>query len=114
MTANTTLDAYQNEAVKTAIYPGKGSITGLVYCALGLGEAGELQGKVKKIMRDDDMILTEEKRDAIAEELGDVLWYVANMASELGYTLEVIAYMNIIKLASRKERGVLQGSGDNR
>lgn len=105
---------YQVKTGNTAVYPGQDTVIGLVYCALGLGEAGELQGKVKKILRDDDGALTEEKRQAIADELGDVLWYAAQLATELDIPLEQIAQRNLDKLASRAERGTLQGSGDNR
>lgn len=108
------LNDYQTQSTTTAIYPGKGEIIGLLYVALGLGEAGELQGKVKKILRDDNMILTDEKREAIIGELGDVLWYAANLATELGTTLEDVAQRNLDKLFSRKERGTLTGSGDER
>jgi NTP pyrophosphatase (non-canonical NTP hydrolase) len=106
-------NSYQEKAVDTAIYPGIGTLNGLMYTALGLGEVGELQGKVKKLYRDggyDDPA----KKEAIADELGDVLWYIANTAAELGYPLDIIASRNIAKLQSRKERGVLSGSGDNR
>lgn len=110
------LSDYQQEAATTAIYPemGTGSVTALAYCALGLGEAGELQGKVKKILRDDCSVVSTEKREAIAAELGDVLWYVAMLASELGYSLDGIAEANLAKLASRQERNKIGGSGDNR
>ena len=64
-----TLNEYQDKANQTAIYPGKGTVMGLVYTALGLGESGEVQGKVKKILRDDNMTITEEKRQAIKKEL---------------------------------------------
>lgn len=109
-----TFSEYQDQAGKTAIYPGKGTIIGLSYVALGLGEVGELQGKVKKIIRDDNGLITEDKRAAIAAELGDLLWYVAATASELGYDLTEIAQANLHKLASRMERGVIGGSGDER
>lgn len=108
------LDNYQRRAVETAIYPGKGEIFGLLYTALGLGEAGEVQGKVKKVLRDDEGKLSDEKTREIADELGDVLWYVANCAEELGYTLSEIATMNLFKLQGRKNRGTLTGSGDKR
>lgn len=108
------MNKYQLEATKTAIYPGKYTTTGLLYTALGLGEAGEVQGKVKKILRDDNGELTQEKQIVIAAELGDLLWYIANMAEELGVSLDYIAEQNLNKLNSRKDRGVLQGSGDNR
>lgn len=108
------LNEYQIEASQTAIYPGMGSWIGLVYTMLGLGEAGELQGKAKKILRDDNFVITDERREAMAGELGDVLWYVAMAANELGYTLGDVAEHNLDKLDGRAERGVLGGSGDNR
>lgn len=110
------LNDYQFETLTTALYPGAGlgTLDAVAYCALGLGEAGEVQGKVKKIIRDDDGIMRDDRRKEIAAELGDVLWYTARLASELGYTLEEIGQMNLDKLASRRERGVVGGSGDNR
>ena len=108
------MNEYQTEAIETAIYPGKKTVDGLIYCALGLGEAGEFQGKVKKILRDDNGVLTNERKLALRDELGDVLWYVANLASELGYNLDAIAALNLMKLSSRAERGVIGGSGDYR
>jgi NTP pyrophosphatase (non-canonical NTP hydrolase) len=109
-----TFREYQNKSADTAIYPGRGTVHGLMYCALGLGESGEVQGKVKKIFRDDNGVLTETKREAIKAELSDLLWYVANTAAEINVALEDIAQYNLDKLASRKERGVLGGSGDTR
>ena len=101
---------YQKKANATAIYDSKFSI---LYPTLGLaGEAGEVAEKVKKIIRDNKSIVDE--RQDVAKELGDVLWYVAAVARDIGYSLEVIAEMNIEKLESRKERGTLQGNGDNR
>ena len=101
---------YQERANATAIYDTKFSI---MYPTLGLaGEAGEVAEKVKKIIRDNKNIVDE--REDIAKELGDVLWYVAAVARDIGFKLEAIAEMNIEKLESRKERGVLQGNGDNR
>lgn len=108
------LNDYQNRAELTAIYPNKGTIYGLCYTALGLGEAGEVQNKVKKLLRDDNGVISEEKRKAIAKELGGNLWYIAMCARELKYSLEEIAQINLDELNSRKERNVLQGSGDNR
>jgi NTP pyrophosphatase (non-canonical NTP hydrolase) len=107
---------YQLQTAETAIYPGAGTgnISALVYVALGLGESGEVQGKVKKILRDNAGVITDEARTEIAKELGDILWYVARAADEIGYSLEVVAQGNLDKLNSRKERGVLTGSGDNR
>ncbi|MDD4625094.1 MAG: nucleoside triphosphate pyrophosphohydrolase family protein [Candidatus Paceibacterota bacterium] len=104
---------YQEEARKTAIYPGQGS--NYIYPVLGLvGEAGEVAEKVKKIIRDSNGDISEEKKADIEKELGDVLWYLANFAEELGIRLEDIAEKNIEKLKSRQERGKLHGSGDNR
>lgn len=108
------LSEYQSLTQDTAVYPGKGTWVGLVYTMLGLGEAGELQGKAKKLLRDDNFVLTSERRSAMIGELGDVLWYCAAAATELGVNLDDVAENNIAKLISRKERGVLGGSGDNR
>ena len=104
---------YQTRSRETAVYPDAGN--NIVYPALGLcGEAGETAEKVKKAIRDDAGTLTEERREAIAAELGDVLWYVAQLATEADLDLEQIAESNLAKLASRKQRAVLHGSGDNR
>lgn len=108
---------YQHRAGQTAVYPSKntGNIEALSYVTLGLvGEAGEIANKVKKILRDGDGIVTDENRAVLRDEVGDVLWYVARLAQELDCDLTDIADDNISKLFSRKERGVLQGSGDNR
>lgn len=107
------LDEYQDLAVESAIYDPKFSI---VYPALKLaGEAGEVAEKIGKRLRDADGDLTDPKfLDAVALELGDVLWYVAAFARDIGWSLEDIADRNLSKLASRAERGVLGGSGDNR
>jgi NTP pyrophosphatase (non-canonical NTP hydrolase) len=97
----------------TAVYPGAGD--NLIYPTLGLaGEAGEVAEKVKKLIRDDSGVLSDERRAAIAKELGDVLWYVAQVATEAGLDLDEIAAANLEKLLSRAQRGVLQGSGDDR
>jgi len=111
-----TLNEYQDRTFDTALYPGanEGTLDAIVYCALGLGESGEVQGKVKKIIRDDKSEVTDDHRYAIAGELGDNLWYLARMAKEVGFSLDEIAQMNLEKLASRRERGVVGGSGDNR
>ena len=108
-----TLNEYQAHALETAVYPEKYKV---VYPALGLaGEAGETADKIKKVLRGDDGgVLTDEKREAVAMEIGDVLWYCATLANDLGYDLDTIAHMNYLKLKSRQERGKLSGSGDNR
>lgn len=87
----------------------------IVYPTLGLtNEAGEVAGKIKKIFRDKDGIIGEEERQALKEELGDVLWYLTQICTELGLSLEEVAATNIQKLASRLERGQLKGDGDQR
>lgn len=107
-----TFDDYQRATAETAIYPKE---TALYYTALGLaGEAGEVSNKVKKILRDHDGKLTEERADAIAKEIGGVLYYCSELASALGLDLDYIAEQNIKILADRKRRGTLQGSGDDR
>jgi NTP pyrophosphatase (non-canonical NTP hydrolase) len=108
---------YENAVASTAIYPesGQGTLTALNYTVLGLGgEAGEILNKVKKIYRDKNGVLSVEDRAEISKEIGDVLWYAARAAAELGYTLEEIAAYNTEKLQDRHARGVLSGNGDNR
>ncbi len=105
-----TLNDYQTSAMATAIYPKE---KGLEYAVLGLAnESGEVAGKLKKHYRDK----TDEadRKKSIRAELADVLWYVAAVATENGDTLEDVAREGLAKLASRAERGVLGGSGDNR
>jgi NTP pyrophosphatase (non-canonical NTP hydrolase) len=110
-----TMNGYQYLAQRTAVYPGKGSSIGLAYAALGLnGEAGEVAEKVKKLLRDADGVLDDVRRAAIKKEIGDVLWYAAAVAAEIGVQLDEVARANVEKLAGRAERGTLQGSGDNR
>lgn len=107
-----TLNEYQRGALKTALYPRGHAI---IYPTLGLnGEAGEVAEKVKKTIRDNGGEFTEEARKAIAMELGDVMWYAATLANDLGFTLEEVAAMNLEKLRSRARRNCLGGSGDNR
>ena len=87
----------------------------LTYCVLGLaGEAGELANHYKKVLRDDAGILNHERRTAIIDELGDVLWYVAALSQELGIDLDTVATRNAGKLAERERRGTIQGDGDSR
>lgn len=108
-----TFDEYQEKTKETAIYPSVGER--FVYPTLGLlGEAGEVAEKVKKIFRDEGGVVTPEKREEIKKEMGDVLWYLSQLAAELGLSLKEIAADNVKKLESRKIRGTLNGNGDNR
>lgn len=105
-------DDYQAAAKRTALYGEKNRIT---YPALGLAsEAGEVAGKVKKVLRDREGEFGDEQIKAIGDELGDVLWYVAILAADLGLSLDRIAEANVEKLRSRMERGVVGGDGDQR
>jgi NTP pyrophosphatase (non-canonical NTP hydrolase) len=107
------LSDYQERSRATAVYPDAGD--NLLYPTLGLcGEAGEVAEKVKKMVRDDDGVLSDERRAALSKELGDVLWYVAQLATEAELDLDAIAQDNLDKLLSRQRRSVLQGSGDDR
>ncbi|MDD5568909.1 MAG: nucleoside triphosphate pyrophosphohydrolase family protein [Candidatus Pacebacteria bacterium] len=108
-----TFEEYQIEARKTAVYPDKDN--NFIYPTLGLaGEAGEVAEKIKKVLRDSGGVVSDEKKAEITKELGDVLWYVANLSKELNIPLEEVAQKNIEKLKSRQERNELHGSGDNR
>ena len=108
-----TFETYQEESRKTALYPDVGN--NIIYPSLGLcGEAGEVAEKIKKVLRDKKGDVDDETRLAIQGEIGDVLWYASQLASELGLSLEDIAHHNLEKLFSRKSRGVLKGDGDNR
>jgi NTP pyrophosphatase (non-canonical NTP hydrolase) len=110
-----TFNNYQTNASRTAFYPRVFKNQGLYYTALGLvGEAGEIANKVKKIMRDNNGNLEELAKADIFDELGDVLWYCASLADELGVNLEDVAKLNLIKLEDRMNRGKIQGSGDKR
>lgn len=111
-----TFDAYQEGVARTAIYPehGSGSVMALSYLGLGLGEVGEIQGKIKKIMRDEGSWVTPEKREELLFEMGDALWYLTRLADELGASLGLVAALNLGKLEGRAERGTLQGSGSDR
>ncbi len=104
---------YQEKSRVTALYPDKNN--NFIYPTLGLvGESGEIAEKIKKVLRDDNGELTEDKKTEIGKELGDVLWYIAQLATELDINLDEIAQGNIEKLYSRLERGKIGGSGDNR
>jgi len=108
-----TFEEYQRESRKTAIYPNKGE--NFVYPTLGLaGETGEISEIIKKVFRDKEGRIDEETRQKLFRELGDVLWYLANLATELNLSLGDIARENLEKLASRQKRGKLHGSGEER
>lgn len=112
------LDEYQAYCQNTAVYPGSG--TGergaVAYCALKLaGESGEVAEKVGKyLFRGDSLPAGDTVASVLEKELGDCLWYIARLASEMGLSLDNIAKTNLVKLADRAKRGVLKGSGDNR
>jgi len=112
-------DVYQALAEETAIYPTLGHT--IVYPALGLnGEAGEVAEKVKKLCRDSDWLtspvphLSAQFKESLKKELGDVLWYVSEVARQAGLTLSEVANTNIEKLSKRKQNGTIGGSGDDR
>lgn len=104
---------YQKQSRATAKYPSIGHP--VIYPVLGLAnEAGEVAGKVKKVFRDKGGEINEATRAALASELGDVLWYLSQVCTELGLSLDEVAGQNIAKLLDRLERGVIRGDGDNR
>lgn len=104
---------YQKKSRKTALYPEIKEK--YIYPTLGLvGEAGELANKVKKIFRDNEGLLDDLRKEGIAKELGDALWYIAQIATELNLSLDEVAKQNIERLYSRQKRGTLHGDGDNR
>ncbi len=107
------LHEYQNKARHTAKYPVIGNR--VIYPTLGLtNEAGEVAGKIKKIFRDKGGVISASDREALKAELGDVLWYLAQVATELELSLDEIAAANIAKLLDRQARGKIQGDGDDR
>lgn len=108
-----TFKEYQKKSRVSAVYPDRDN--NYIYPTLGLnGEAGEVAEKIKKVLRDEKGIVSKEKKEEILKELGDVLWYLSQLASELGISLEKVAKRNLEKLFSRKKRNKLSGSGDNR
>ena len=105
---------YDTQAEKTALYPIEPDKEWL-YPALGLAsEAGEVLGKLKKIYRDKNSIMTTKDAVDIERELGDVLWYLSRLSKEIGSSLNTVALINVMKLADRLERGTVKGNGDNR
>jgi len=104
---------YQKKSRKTAIYPKQGN--NFIYPALGLAsESGEVIGKFKKILRDKNGLIDEADKDDLEKELGDVLWYLTQIATELNIDLDKIASGNIEKLLARQNKGTLMGEGDKR
>lgn len=106
------LNSYQKAATRTRIYKDDHKI---MYPALGLcGEAGEVAEKIKKLYRDSEGDVSQDFQLAVKKELGDVLWYIANLANDLGLSLDDIAKTNLKKLAARKKSNKISGSGDDR
>ena len=104
---------YQQKSRATAKYPVIGHA--VIYPTLGLtNEAGEVAGKIKKIFRDKEGIIGEAEREALKAELGDVLWYLSQICTELDISLDEIAEYNLTKLLDRQVRGKIQGDGDTR
>ena len=105
---------YQQQAQTTAVYPGRGE-GNYTYPALGLaGETGEVCEKLKKAIRDEGGAISSERKALLAKELGDVLWYIAALSTELGLSMEEIAAGNLAKLAARKAQHKIHGDGDLR
>lgn len=103
---------YQRAAQNSAVYPEDKAIE---YLVLGLAsEAGEVAGKYKKIIRDKYGLMDADSKAALADEIGDVLWYLAMLSTELGFSLDTIAINNAVKLSDRMSRGVIRGDGDKR
>ena len=114
-----TINEYQQKAHETADYPHPYMEDGFripyVYPVMGLvEEAGEVSGKFAKAVRDNDGVIDDEIKSEIVKELGDVAWMLAECSTVIGVSLEEVLQKNIEKLASRKQRNVIHGSGDNR
>jgi len=115
MSNKNSFDAYQETAAETAVFPRKSQLETLMYLGLGLtGESGESAEKIKKLYRDYNGVITEEFRDNLIKELGDIIWYASQIALELGVNFSEVAERNIEKLQSRMKQNKIQGSGDNR
>ena len=105
-----TFNDYHKSDRATAIYK-----DGIFYPALGLcGESGEVADKIKKIYRDNNGIISEDNKEQLVKEMGDVLWYLANMATDLNMTLEDVARKNLEKIQIRQQKNLIHGEGDNR
>ena len=111
------LNEYQEKAKTTAHFGGD-SLYNILYCSLGVAdEAGEVAGKVKKWLRDDDgwtSEMSDERREMIVKEMGDTLWYLSQLADQLGVPFSHVAVANQRKLADRRERDMIHGDGDER
>lgn len=108
-----TFEEYQKLSRKTVIYPNAGN--NFIYPTLGLvGEAGEVAEKIKKVLRDSGGKISDEKREELKKELGDVLWYISQISTEINIRLDDVAAGNLEKLNSRFERNRISGDGDNR
>ena len=106
------LKEYQEKIKVTAKYP---SNVRVLYPCLGLaGETGEVCEKIKKVYRDNGGVFTHDKVEEIKKEIGDVLWYIQALCNDLGISMQDVAQLNVDKLFSRLERGVINGNGDNR
>ena len=104
---------YQKRSRATAQYPSIGHP--VIYPVLGLAnEAGEVAGKIKKVFRDKGGEISAEMRSALQAELGDVLWYLAQVCTELELSMDEVAESNLAKLLDRQARGQIRGDGDNR
>ncbi len=108
-------DEYEKLASRTATFDGSQKEYALLYLGLGVtGEAGEIAEKIKKIARNDNGVVSDEKREALKQEIGDVLWYLSQLSRHLGIPFSDAAKANIQKTADRAARGVIKSSGDNR
>lgn len=108
-------DDYQTQATKTATYDPADRTFTLMYLCMGLaGESGEVIEKLKKVVRNDDGSVSDETRELLKKELGDVLWYLSQFARVLDFSFNDVAQANLDKLADRQARGVIKSEGDTR
>ena len=123
-----TLNEYQEQAMSTCME----TCDNFAYMMLNLvGEVGEFSSKVAKLIRKGRKQITDnglystidgaafewtdnEFREELKKEAGDILWQLAGLCRVMGWELEDVARGNLNKLASRQERGVIDGNGDNR
>jgi NTP pyrophosphatase (non-canonical NTP hydrolase) len=108
------MDEYQKLAARTGAVP-DGTVLQLYDLGLGIaGEAGEVAEKLKKSIRDDGAQITDERKESLKKEIGDVLWYLSQLSRALGFLFSEVAQVNIDKLWERHQKGLIRGSGDNR